>query len=48
MWEIAAGARLGVGWRSVASPLDLRVTLDALVGSENAQGLLGLAFSFGF
>jgi hypothetical protein len=48
VWEIAAGARLGVGWRSATSPLDLRVTLDALVGSENARGLLGLAFSFGF
>lgn len=48
VWEIAGSARVGFGWRSVASPLDLRVTLDILVGSENAPLLLGLAGSFGF
>ena len=48
VWEIAGSARLGFGWRSVASPLDLRVTLDFLVGSENAPVLFGLAAGFGF
>jgi len=46
--EIAASARLGFGRRNVASPVDLRVTLDALVGSDNIGAIVGLNFAFGF
>jgi len=46
--EVAAGARFGFGRRGIASPHDLRVTLDALLGSENIRGIVGLTVAFGF
>jgi len=46
--EVAASARLGFGRRNVASPVDLRITLDALVGSDNIGGIVCLNLAFGF
>ena len=46
--EVAASARLGLGRRNVASPVDLRVTIDALIGSDNIAGVVGLNLAFGF
>jgi hypothetical protein len=46
--ELAGSARLGFGWRRVASPLDIRVTIDAMVGSDNIKGFIGLSAGIGF
>ena len=46
--EVAASARLGFGRRKIASPIDLRITCDVLVGSDNIGGIVCLNLAFGF